>query len=177
MTNAAWITFAADVLERADERLRDAVTGLDEEQLRWRPGPEANPIGWLAWHVTRVLDDHMAALAEREQVYPAWAERFDAPYPVEAHGFGMSTEEVGAFSGKAETLLGYWSATLEAARGILADLPDDPDRVVDRNWDPPVTLEVRLVSVVDEVAAHSGQIGYVRGLLDVHLRQAGQQED
>jgi len=49
----------------------------------------------------------------------------------------------------------------------LAGLADaDLDRIVDRNWDPPVTLGVRLVSVVDDCLEHVGQAAYVRGLLD-----------
>ena len=43
--------------------------------------------------------------------------------------------------------------------------PDDLDRVVDRRWDPPVTLGVRLVSVADDSLQHLGQAAYVRGLL------------
>ena len=43
--------------------------------------------------------------------------------------------------------------------------PDDLDRVVDERWDPPVTLGVRLVSVVNDDAQHLGQAAYVRGLL------------
>ena len=41
----------------------------------------------------------------------------------------------------------------------------DLDRVVDERWDPPVTLGVRLVSVVNDDAQHLGQAAYVRGLL------------
>ena len=43
--------------------------------------------------------------------------------------------------------------------------PDDLDRVVDRRWDPPVTVGVRLVSVADDSLQHLGQAAYVRGLL------------
>lgn len=53
-----------------------------------------------------------------------------------------------------------------AGRGILDALPDEPDRIVDRSWDPPGTLQVRLVSLADEACAHAGQLGYLRGLID-----------
>jgi hypothetical protein len=43
--------------------------------------------------------------------------------------------------------------------------PDDLDRVVDKRWDPPVTLGVRLVSIADDSLQHAGQAAYVRGLL------------
>ena len=44
--------------------------------------------------------------------------------------------------------------------------PDDLDRIVDRRWDPPVTLGVRLVSIADDEIQHAGQAAYARGLLD-----------
>ena len=43
--------------------------------------------------------------------------------------------------------------------------PEDLDRVVDERWDPPVTLGVRLVSVINDGSQHVGQAAYVRGLL------------
>ena len=43
--------------------------------------------------------------------------------------------------------------------------PDDLDRVVDRRWDPPVTMGVRLVSIADDCLQHVGQAAYVRGIL------------
>lgn len=43
----------------------------------------------------------------------------------------------------------------------------DPElaRVVDRSWDPPVTLGVRLVSVLADNLQHAGQAAFVRGIL------------
>lgn len=40
----------------------------------------------------------------------------------------------------------------------------DLERVVDTNWDPPVTLGVRLVSVLSDDLQHVGQAAYLRGL-------------
>ena len=56
--------------------------------------------------------------------------------------------------------VGSWPAT------FLSGLTDaDLDRVVDDEWDPPVTLGVRLISVIDDDAQHAGQAAYIRGLL------------
>jgi hypothetical protein len=43
----------------------------------------------------------------------------------------------------------------------------DPDlsRVVDEGWDPPVTLGVRLISVIDDCMQHAGQAVFIRGIL------------
>jgi len=43
--------------------------------------------------------------------------------------------------------------------------PVDLDRVVDERWDPPVTLGVRLVSIIDDDVQHAGQAKYLKGLL------------
>jgi hypothetical protein len=40
------------------------------------------------------------------------------------------------------------------------------DRVIDTRWDPPVTVGVRLVSVVNDCTQHVGQMAYVRGLIE-----------
>ena len=50
-----------------------------------------------------------------------------------------------------------------AVVGTVTD--DDLDRIVDERWDPPVTLAVRLVSVVDDCLQHAGQAAYARGIL------------
>ena len=67
-----------------------------------------------------------------------------------------------------EVLLEYLDAVDVRVRAMLQTLtPADLDRVVDRRWDPPVTLGVRLVSVADDSLQHVGQAAYVRGLLGV----------
>jgi hypothetical protein len=63
-------------------------------------------------------------------------------------------------------LVGYLDAVDARTRSLLEGLsPEDLDRVVDRRWDPPVTLGVRLVSIADDCLQHVGQAAYVRGLL------------
>ena len=55
-----------------------------------------------------------------------------------------------------------YDRTIEYVGGITdADLA----RVVDKRWDPPVTLGVRLMSVVSDDLQHAGQAAFVRGLL------------
>ena len=41
----------------------------------------------------------------------------------------------------------------------------DLSRVVDEAWDPPVTLGVRLVSVIGDGLEHAGQAAFIRGIL------------
>jgi hypothetical protein len=158
-----------DALGRVREQLPDLVEGLDDDQLAWRPDPEANSIAWLVWHLSRIEDDHVAGVAGTEQAWLAegWAERFDLPFAPHEHGYGMSAADVAQVRVSADLLAGYYEAVAARSAEYVAGLaPDDLDRVVDDAWDPPVTLGVRLISVVNEVNAHLGQAQYVRGLLE-----------
>ena len=120
-------------------------------------------------------DDHVAGVAGIGQVYldEGWAERFDLPFRRAAIGYGHSSADVAAVRAPADLLLGYHDAvhrqTVSYLRGGLS--ATDLDRVVDENWDPPVTLAVRLVSVVNDTMQHAGQAAFVRGI--VRRRRAG----
>ena len=155
--------------QRVQETVTSAVEGLDEEALAFRPDADANSIAWLVWHLTRVQDDHVADVAGGEQVWTVggWVERFRLPFDVAAIGYGQSSEEVGQVRATAEMLTGYQDAVHSSTADYLASLqPDDYARVVDERWDPPVTLLVRLVSVLNDTLQHAGQASYVRGLLE-----------
>jgi uncharacterized damage-inducible protein DinB len=156
--------------EQIQSTLFRAIDGLDAEQLSRRVGPEANTIGWLAWHLLRVQDDHVADVAGSEQVWTAggWAGRFGLPFDDSATGYGFSPDDVAQVRiESARLLLDYGAAVHERTAEFLRGLSDDDlDRVVDTRWDPPVTLGVRLVSVLSDDLQHVGQAAYVRGLLD-----------
>jgi hypothetical protein len=165
MTPAELLT---DAFERVLATATGAVEGLTVDQLTLRPEPDANPIGWLVWHLARVQDDHVADVAGTEQVWTAqgFAERFDLPFDAPATGFGQGTDEVGQVRVEAGLLVEYLRAVHDQTTSYVGSLaPDDLDRVVDTRWDPPVTLGVRLVSVVSDDLQHAGQAAYVRGLL------------
>ncbi len=158
-----------DGFDRVRQTVQQVVEGLDEDALAFRPDPEANPVGWLVWHLTRVQDDHVAVVAGGEQIWTAggWVERFRLPFDVGAIGYGQSSEEVGRVRASADMLAGYQDAVHRSTVDYLATLRDeDYARVVDDRWDPPVTLAVRLVSVLNDTTQHAGQAAYVRGLID-----------
>jgi uncharacterized damage-inducible protein DinB len=168
MTSADLLT---DAFGRIREEVHLAVDGLSRQQLTYRVDPEANSISWLIWHLTRVQDDHVCAVAHREQAWTAagWADRFGLPFPREAHGYGHDSREVAAVQADAELLTGYHDAVCEQTIRYVATLTDaDLPRVVDESWDPPVTLGVRLVSVISDDLQHVGQAAFIRGFL---LRQ------
>ncbi|MFC4855369.1 mycothiol transferase [Actinophytocola glycyrrhizae] len=163
MTSADLLT---DAFGRISEVVHGAVDGLTEDQLTHRPEPSANSIAWLVWHLTRIQDDHVAQAAGAEQTWPAWAERFGLPFRLGDTGYGHDAEAVAKVRVPADLLLGYHDATCARTVEYVSGIADgDLGRVVDERWDPPVTLGVRLVSVVSDDLQHAGQAAYVRGLL------------
>jgi uncharacterized damage-inducible protein DinB len=159
-----------DLYGRVDEEVRGAVEGLTAAQLATAPEPGANTIGWLVWHLTRVEDSHIAELIEQQQVWATtdWAARFELSADPDDTGYGHTAEQVlGVRPDGPDALLGYYGAVRERTSAFLAGLtPDDLDRIVDRRWDPPVTLGVRLISIADDEIQHAGQAAYARGLLE-----------
>lgn len=170
MTEVTATEILRDAYERIREELPALLSGLDPQTLLWRPDAEANSIGWLAWHLTRVQDDHLAGVGQCEQVWTkeGFAGRFGLPYAVEAHGYGHSSTEVGRFDvGDVDLLVEYHEAVHQLTERVLDELDDEGyRRIVDDRWDPPVTAAVRLVSVIGDAQAHLGQIGYIRGLAE-----------
>jgi uncharacterized damage-inducible protein DinB len=163
----------ADAFGRIREAVHEAVDGLTPGQLSYRPEPGANSIAWLVWHLTRIQDDHIADVAGKAQVWTAgqsgstWADRFGLPFAASATGYGDGPEAVSAVQVDAELLTAYYDEvhqqTLNYVRGLTeADL----DRVVDKSWDPPVTLGVRMISVISDDLQHAGQAAYLRGIIE-----------
>jgi uncharacterized protein DUF664 len=164
---------SAELLVDAFGRIRGAVhrvvDGLTAEQLTFRVNPEANSIAWLVWHLTRIQDDHLAGVAEAEQAWTSqgWVERFRLPFDPRDTGYGHRADEVAAVQvDSGELLVGYYDAVHEQTLRYVERLSDaDLGRIVDRSWEPPVTLGVRLVSVIADDLQHAGQAAFVRGIL------------
>ena len=158
-----------DAFERVHGVVAQVVDGLDVEQLCARPDRDANSIAWLIWHLTRIQDDHVADIAGSEQCWTAqgWADRFGLPFEPTATGYDHTSEEVAAVRvASGELLTAYHDAVHDRTVDFVRGLDDvELDRVVDTSWDPPVTLGVRLVSVIADDLQHAGQAAFVRGLV------------
>jgi hypothetical protein len=159
----------AELFGRVDEHISEILDDLEPSLLDEPPEEGSNPIGWLVWHITRVTDAHIAEILEVDQQWAAdgWADRFGRDPDPSDVGFGHTTEQVAAFrSGSASLLADYWAAVWERTQGVLGSTTaEELDRIVDRRWDPPVTLGVRLVSIADDAVQHSGQAAYAKGML------------
>jgi hypothetical protein len=159
-----------DGFDRLPGLVSAAADGLTVEQLAWAPAPGGNPIGWLLWHLTRVQDHHVAELLGADQVWVDgdWAARFGLEPDPQNTGYAHTAEQVAQVRPvDAQVLIDYHQAVATRTRDFVGTLvPADLDRVVDERWDPPVTLGVRLVSVLADDLQHIGQAAYLRGLFD-----------
>ena len=158
-----------DLYGRLPELVHGVVEGLTPEQLATAPPGADNHIGWLVWHIARVLDHQLCEVNGETQVWVSgdWASRFGTDPDANNLGYGHTPEQVaGVRPESGAAALEYFDAVYERAVPYLAGLSaEDLDRVVDDNWDPPVTLGVRLVSLGDDGLQHAGQASYVRGML------------
>ena len=157
-----------DAFGRIREEVHATVEGLTEQQLTARIAPAANTIAWLVWHLTRVQDDHVSEIASAEQAWidAGFAERFALPFDRRATGYGHTNDQVAMVRVGADLLLAYHDAVHERTVAFVRSITDaDLDRVVDTRWDPPVTLAVRLVSVIADDLQHVGQAAFVRGIV------------
>lgn len=172
MDTVRTVDLLLDSFGRIPPLLTAAVRGLDRSALLWRPdvaGVRGNSIGWIAWHLARQEDAQVAALAGSAEVWHTggWHDRTGVPYAEDAMGYGMTDAEVARFDVRdAEVLIDYYAAVHARSVEVIEALDDAGlARIIDRSWDPPVTVAVRLVSVVDDAAQHVGQAAYLRGLL------------
>ncbi|OBH08586.1 MULTISPECIES: mycothiol transferase [unclassified Mycobacterium] len=165
--DAATQELLRDAFTRLIEHVDELADGLTDEVSDYRPTPNANSIAWLIWHSARVQDIQLAHVAGVEQVWirDGWVDRFGLDLPRNDTGYGHGPDEVAKVKAPAELLRGYYHAvhklTLEYIASVTAD---ELARVVDTNWDPPVTAGARLVSIIDDCAQHLGQAAYVRGI-------------
>ena len=167
MSDSAVRELLRDAFTRLIEHVDELTDGLTDDEANYRPSPSANSIAWLIWHSARVQDFQLAPIAGVEQVWKTggWVDRFGLDLPRNDTGYGHGPNEVAKVQAPADLLAGYYHAvhklTLDFVAGVTAE---DLARIVDPNWDPPVTASARLVSIIDDGAQHLGQAAYLRGI-------------
>ena len=162
-----------DVLFRSRERFDRAFDGVTLEQANTRPAPDLAPridsLTWLAWHTAREIDLQISLMAGQEFVWftGGHRERFALPLPDDTEDWRHTPEQAAqVVVGDLSILFAYLDDAYTLATTYLRSLtPEGLDDIVDESWDPPVTRAVRLASVIDDAAQHSGQAVYTRRLL------------
>ena len=159
-----------DAYTRIQEIGHSSVEGLDAVGLAYRPEAGANSIAWLVWHLTRSQDSQVAPLAGVEQAWATgdWAEKISLDSALSNTGYGYTSEQVGAVRPDGpDALLGYLDYVSDRSREYLEGIDAaELDRIIDASYDPPVTVGVRLVSIIIDNLQHAGQARFVRGIYE-----------
>lgn len=157
-----------DAFGRISTIVGSVLDGLEPQQANWRPGGSGNSIAWLVWHLSRGQDEQIADVAGTESVWRSggYAARFSFELDPDSTGYGHTAEQVAAVHVESTQLLReYQEAVLARSLDYVGGLGDaELDRIVDKCWDPPVTLGVRLISILDDCVQHGGQAAYLKGL-------------
>jgi hypothetical protein len=157
-----------EVLVDGFGRLESIVHGVldsaTSDSLTFRIDPDANSIAWLVWHLSRVQDQTVSAQTGEPQVWELWRDRFALPFSPRSTGYGHSSADVAAVDVAVDLLAGYFDGALASMRAFVGGLDaDELAEVVDPAYDPPVTLAIRLVSVLSDSLQHAGQASFVKG--------------
>lgn len=156
-----------DGFSRVQEVVHAVLDGLTVEELTFRADNQANSIGWLIWHLSRVQDDHIADVAGLDQVWlEGWQQRAALPFAETEIGYGQDPAAISAVRLPAEFLAGYYDAAHAQTISFVSGVRDaDLAAIIDSRWDPPVTLGVRLMSVISDDLQHAGQAAFIRGIV------------
>ena len=158
--------FIEDAFEKEMGFLIEAVNDLTPEELSWRAGPEANPVGWILWHMLRVEDMWFQFFIQRKpEIWErdGWNDTFSLP--TRDNGFGHTQEQVSTFpSLDRDELMRYGVAVRAETLEYLKGLGPDDFNVVPREQRPEMSVGAIFRQVVGELYQHQGHISYLKGL-------------
>jgi hypothetical protein len=170
-----------DFIERALDALQQhyygVLKGITVSELSWQPGPNANSIGFIFWHVTRVEDRlvvHFAQGKPEVWIRDGWHQRWGIPS--ETTGLEYPPEQVESFPVPELTeMQAYFEAVRKETRTYLQTI--DANGFKDRPPRTPYPESKRAVAffqnytvgnmfcqLIGEANQHLGQVAYIRGL-------------
>ncbi|MCH7735895.1 MAG: DinB family protein [Chloroflexi bacterium] len=158
--------FIEDAFNTEHEYLMDALRDLTPEELMWRAGPDANPIGWILWHMTRVEDMWFQFFVQRQtEIWErdGWNEKFGLP--TRDNGFDHTLEQVANFPAyDLSEMLAYGEAVRAATLSYLKTVTPEQMNEVPREARPEMSVGRIFRQVVGEIYQHQGHIAYLKGL-------------
>lgn len=158
-----------ETLERAQERFEESLAQMTVPESNRMPFPLIKSVTWLMWHTGRELDYQVSDLLGKAPLYTeaGWSGRFGLDLPDDTQDWRHTPEEAAKVVVTDHQLLReYLAAAVDLTKDYLAKLDETTlDDIVDRNWEPPVTRQARIVSIIDDAVMHSGQAVYTRRLV------------
>jgi uncharacterized damage-inducible protein DinB len=169
------MAFIEQTLEESKRRLYRTLRDLRPAELTWQPGPEANPIGFLVWHMARVEDRWLARFAHGNHtelwIRDGWAQRLGLPES--DTGVGYTAEQVAVFAmPPLDQVQAYFDAVRQHLLAYLRQLePGDLEVAPGRSPFPEIgslpadfTIGRMFRQLIGEDNQHLGQVSYIRGL-------------
>lgn len=158
-----------DTLARAQERFAETLAQMSVAQANTMPQPLIKSVSWLMWHTAREIDYQISHLNGSQPLWLAqgWKQKFALDLPDDTEDWRHTPQEAAKVQvGDVELLKGYLDAAVRLASDYLQGVSEAAlQEVIDTSWNPPVTRQVRIVSIVDDAVMHSGQAVYTRRLV------------
>lgn len=160
---------SSETLLRAKERFEDTLMQMTVTEANTMPNPLIKSVTWLMWHTARELDFQISALNGSKPLWfkSDWRNRFNLPLPDNTEDWHHTPQEAAKVQVTDKQLLvDYLNESIDFTLNYLKTITEDSlQDIVDLNWTPPVTRQVRIVSAIDDAIMHSGQAVYSRRLV------------
>ena len=169
--------FIKETIEDHRKRVFAAMRDLTLDEMYWKPKNDANPIGLLFWHISRVEDRLITSFVQGKQeiwISAKWYEKMHLS--VEGTGLGYSLDELNKFPKLSQSLLTeYFNLVRKSTSEYLDLMPEkDLDLVLDRIPFPEYKSSIQYFKgftiarafrqLIGELDQHLGQISYIRGM-------------
>lgn len=172
MTTTALQSMLTDQVDRIEELFGELTDGLTEDIARYQIDNSSNTVNWLLWHSGRVIDAQLFDITGGDELWGDWAPKFALPLADDELGpgqvgFAQDPQLAARVIAASELLRDYGRAACQALREFVATVDEDTlAEVIDRSFDPPVTVSARVVSILSDCLQHLGQASYVRGVAE-----------
>ncbi|MGM0241216.1 hypothetical protein [Enterococcus sp. AZ103] len=163
------IKMILDTLLRAQERFEDTLKQMNLNEANSMPNPLIKSVSWLMWHTSRELDYQFSELNKSEPLWisDGWTHKFNLDLPDDTQDYSHTPEQARKVVVSDKKLLSeYLNTSIQFVESYFETLDETSlTDIIDKNWTPPVTKEVRIVSAIDDAVMHSGQAVYTRRLV------------
>ncbi len=165
-----WQKLMLDSFDQVQAEAERMLDGLATKDLLKQPHPDANSVGWLIWHLTRVQDSSISQFTGEEQLWTKdrWYAKFKRKPDAADTGTGHTSEHVATFYAPGtKALTEYLLAVSARTKNYISNLSaeDLNKKVKGTPFKPAPSVGTYLVMVLSDNLQHAGQAGYVRGLI------------
>ena len=147
--------------------VESAITGLTPKELAWSPEPHSNTILFLMWHLARVEDLWINRILKGgKEIYETegWYNKFKTPVRDNGYGYDMASLKTWPIPDLI-LLKAYSAAVRKLTVAYISFLKEEQfDEPRDFGWRKG-TIGSALSHLISEVGEHSGQIGYIKGIM------------